>query len=204
MCITEIVSIIRDIVLALSAGITAYVAWKGVEKWRSELTGKNNFEAARSLARATYRLRDQISNCRSPFVSGNEFPEEYHAGMGDHSSTEHGDAWTVVYQRRWKPVAKAIEDFDSSVLESEALWGKNIKEKTDAFRLCAKKLRIAIDAKISNYYSDGEDFKDKDYALTVRRDVSAGASETDNPLSNEIQSAIEAIEEELKPHLSMR
>ncbi len=74
---TEIITIIKDIIISIAAATTAIVVYKGLEKWQNKLKGKANFDTAISLIKATYKLRDQISFCRSSFISPIEFPNDY-------------------------------------------------------------------------------------------------------------------------------
>jgi hypothetical protein len=53
---------LKDLALAGAAVVTAWVAVRALQKWREELRGKTDFEIARGLARAMYKLRDDA--CR--------------------------------------------------------------------------------------------------------------------------------------------
>lgn len=201
MCVTEIFSIIKDISLAGAACVTAYVAFTGLGKWQKELSGKANFDVARELAKSIYALRDQISYCRSPFTASHEFPEGYRSGHGTHTAEEEGQAWAHIYAKRWEPVGKAIQAFDTATLEAEALWGKDIKEKALALRECVRSLQVNIEFFISNKYSGGKDFCDKDF----KREVTYGIWDVkakENKLTQEITTAIKGLESLIRPHLS--
>ena len=108
MSSVEFFSIVKDLFLSGAAATTAYAAYKGLEKWKSELAGKADFEVARNFIRSVYRLRNEIHSCRSPFVLAGEFPEGYRSGMAGLSYKEKGDAWLYVYKNRWEPVFEAI------------------------------------------------------------------------------------------------
>jgi hypothetical protein len=197
-----IITAVKDVVLGLAAAVTACVAIAGLKRWRQELRGKADFEAARALARATYNLRDQIALCRSPFIRAHEFPATYQ-GDGKHSSEEEAEAWAHVYKARWEPVWKALQEFDTQSLEAEALWGESIRARTDALRACAKELSIGIEARIEDKASGGQNFaSDKDFAKSIRATVSASGSDTTNKLSQKVVSAVAGIEEQLRPHLA--
>ena len=130
-----------------------------------------------------------------------EFPEGYAGALGKNTREEEGQAWAHIYTNRWEPVGKAVQAFDVATLEAEALWGKNIKEKAMALKKCVRSLNVDIEAYISDKYSGGENFQDKDYA----KDVKDGIWETkpdDNKLTQEINSSIEEIESVIRPYLS--
>jgi len=196
----EIFSIIKYIVISIAAATTAFVAYKGLEKWQKELKGKANFDTARSLIRATYKLRDEVESSRSPFIPDREFPEDYDP-LSKKTHQQQGDVYAHIYGKRWEPISEAMQDFDAYVLESEALWGPHIKEKTDALRSCIVELRVAIDALVSNKYSGGKDFfEDIEFGKTTRTKVS-NTNKDKNPLTLKINSAIKSIEIEIRPHL---
>lgn len=71
----EIIAAIKDILLAATAVTTATAAVVGLKSWRRELEGRTEFDTAKGLIRATYKLRDELSLYRSPLISVNEFPE---------------------------------------------------------------------------------------------------------------------------------
>lgn len=201
MCMTEIFSIIKDITLAGAACVTAYVALTGLGKWQKELSGKANFDVARELAKSIYALRDEISYCRSPFTAAHEFPEGYKGALGNHTAEQEGQAWAHVYAKRWEPVGKAIQAFDTATLEAEALWGKDIKDKALALRKCVRSLQVDIESFINNKYSGGENFRDRDFAKEVEYGIWDIKAE-ENKLTQKINSAIEDLESVIRPHLS--
>jgi hypothetical protein len=201
MTAPEIFSIIKDVVLASAAVITAVVAYTGIEKWKKELRGKADFDVARELAKSMYYLRNEIQYCRSPFYSMPEFPEGYQGSVGSHTPEEEGQAWAHLFANRWERVGDAIEDFETATLEAEALWGGGIRDKTDNLRKLVAELRSSIEAVISDKYSGGENFKDRQFSKQMRANVAATSSE-ENSLSKHFETAISDLESALRPHLS--
>ncbi|ELA7385315.1 hypothetical protein Q9F31_000350 [Vibrio alginolyticus] len=193
--------IIKDVAVSGAACLTAYVAFTGVSKWQDEMSGKANFEVARELARSMYLLRDEISYCRSPFTAAHEFPDTYRSGLGNHTNEEHGQAWAYVYSNRWEPVGKALQLFDTASLEAEALWGRDIKDKTNALRKCVRSLQVDIQAYISNKYNGGESFEDREYAKKVEFGI-WDVKKDENKLTTSINTAISEIESIVRPHLA--
>src|SRR5260370_33027340 len=101
MPISECVTIIKDVAVAIAAAVTATVAVKGLSSWNRELKGKANFDVARALAKATYKLRDDIKNCRSPFLSVREFPNDYGSHQGGDTDRPEAAAVAHVYSNSW-------------------------------------------------------------------------------------------------------
>jgi hypothetical protein len=157
------------------------------------------------LARATYRLRGEIQICRSPYIPRTEFPD----GQRDDGSTdrneEKANAYLHVFSARWEPIYAALEEFDTQTLEAEALWGTSVRTTTDELRGLLRVLWTATQAYIDNERSGGEDFKsDRAFGVETRAKVFASPQAQDNELSKKFQSAVQAIEVELKPHLKRR
>jgi hypothetical protein len=198
----QLIALIKDLLLASAAIVTATVAVLGLRKWRHELSGKVAFDVARGLAKATYRLRDEIQSARSPLVRGAEFPPEYHA-TALRSHDEEAQAWSFIYRRRWEPIANALQEFDAQALEAEALWGPDIRKLTDALRKCSHLLNISIEAVVEDKSVGGENFKaDREFGKKMRADVHASVGAADNPLSQSIAAAVRDIESALRSHLS--
>lgn len=194
----EIISVTKDIIVIFAAIATAHVAIKGLQSWSRELKGKADFEVARSLIRSVYKLRDELKYCRSPWITLGEFPEDYDPNKK--TSEIEAKAYAFIYGNRWKPVATALQDFESQALEAEALWGSDFKPKTDELRQCARNLQVALEADISNKANDGENFKcDPEFGKTIKSEISA-IHDDKNPLTLKIGSAINDIEKEIRPH----
>jgi hypothetical protein len=202
MTTPEIITAAKDVLLGIAAATTATVAVVGLQSWRRELKGKAEFETARNLIKATYKLRDDLQNCRSPFYSAYEFPEGYKGTLGSPSPQEEAQAWIHIYKNRWAPVWSALQEFDSYTLEAETLWGTAIRSKTDALRQCVRELNTAIDASISDKAAGGEHFKsDRDFGKQIRSIVAASRDDDKNEFSQKIMKAVNGIEEQIRPHL---
>ena len=203
MLLAEIVNTVADVVVALAAAITACVAIYGVRSWARELHGRARFEAARSLAKAMYKLRDAIRIARTPLIVSSEFPDDYRSSIGGRSNPDvDAKAYAHVFSTRWEPISAAYQEFDAQTLEAEALWGLPIRSKTDELRALVRKLRTAMEAFVSNSSSGGEDFRtDPKFGQQIRSQVFATTSDEKNELSKAISAAVESVEKELLPHL---
>lgn len=201
MTTVELISASKDIILSFAAIITVSIAVYGVRSWSRELREKASFDVARGLIRATYKLRDEIGYSRSPWTSTAEFPSDYSPYPKDRTDKKQAEAWAYVFNNRWKPVADAQLEFEAQILEAEALWGAEIKTKTNELRQCARKLRVAMEAMVANEKSGDENFdSDKDFVNDVKADVWAIKEDT-NKLSQKIIKAVRDIEKALLPHI---
>jgi len=195
----EIFSIIKDICISGAALTTAYVAYTGLEKWHKELRGKANFEVARELIKSVYLLRNELSYCRTPFISSAEFPTGYVERNSDNQQI--GEAYHHLFSKRFEPVGEALNKFDAALLEAEALWGSSIKNKAKDLQNSVSNLRANFQAFVDDKLTGGQDFKDKEYAKKVRSTI-FDSRPTENELTIKINNAVIALENEISPHLS--
>jgi hypothetical protein len=196
------ITVIKDVLLGGAAVVTASLAAVGLKRWRLELRGKADFEAARALARATYKLRDELAICRAPFVRAQEFPPSYHSAA-NRTAQQEGEGWAHVYKTRWEPVWSAIQEFDTQSLESEALWGELARQKTQALRSCVMELNVAIDFFIQDKVADGQNFAtDLEFGKNIRATIFGSGNDQTNEFSKNIGLAVKGIEEMLRPHLA--
>jgi hypothetical protein len=107
----EIITVTKDIIFIFAAIVTANVAVKGLQSWSKELKGKADFEVARNLIRAAYKLRDELSYCRNPWISLNEFPANY--DPKNRTADIEAEAYSFIYKNRWMPVANVLQEFET-------------------------------------------------------------------------------------------
>ncbi len=199
----EIISIIKDLIVAIAAVATACFAYRGINNWIVELRERTSFEVARGLMLATYKLRDAIVSCRSPLVQGREFPDDYPAFNA--TPQQELDGWTHVYKNRWVPVFEALQDYDARGLEAEALWGSEFRKSTVKLQKSIKEVYCAIEAYLQDKYSLGEDFRaDREFGKKIRSTMFASPGAADNPLSKSITEAIDEIEKKVRPHIGTK
>ncbi len=201
MTTPEVITTIKDILLGAAAVTTAIVAVIGLKNWSRELRGRTEFEAARKLMRATYRVRDELQYSRAPFVTFGEYPSDY-PGRQTATTEQEAQAWSYVYRNRWKPVREALQELQTHVLEAEALWGGDIRTKADELRRCAITLQTAMEAIVDDAAQGGESFKtNRDFGKEMRSAAHASRGKEENELSKKIKAAVNALEDQVRPHL---
>ncbi len=195
MCAAEVISAVANAVTAGATLGAVVVAGFGLKAWKKELKGRADFDTARALVRDTYALREALAAYRSPMYSAAEFPK------GEVASAE---GWAAMFQERWRPVSKALADFEAAAIEAEALWGQSARERTTRLRRCVNTVFVATESFVADKRVHGENFKvDKQFGQRTREEIAGTADYDDkNPMSAEIRDAVKGIEDFLKPHLS--
>ena len=199
-------SAVKDIITIMSLILAGFVAIKGLQTWRQQLKGTANYELAKRLLKATYRLRDAIQSVRSPLMMAGEISHAMKESQLDivPSSEEFYTASTAaVYQMRWKPVVEAYQALELEAIEAEAIWGSEARATTTAMRKSINGLSTALDLYIRDMQPRGPRMLDNASRDTFQRIVFSMAStpEEDSYLS-ELTSAVNAIEDLARPHLT--
>jgi hypothetical protein len=161
-------SFIKDFIVSCAAMFTAWVAYKGISKWRNEESGKVDFDLARRLGKTVYRMRDLLSNARRPFIMNYEFP----AGYNSNDKERQAEAYSHLFTQRFSPVRDCAIEIQSLRNEVEALWGTEIVIKLDELLTRVRYLQTAMTAFVSDKQDYGSHFKsDKAFGDSVRARV---------------------------------
>ena len=186
-----IISATKDVILGIAAAVTAWVAVRGLNKWHHEMSGKSEYDAARTFIRATYRVREALRTARAPIIWAAEFPQ---SGMD-------ADGYAHVYSTRFKPVIAALEEFETNALEAEALWGAKIREATSQLEQCASELHASMQAIVDDKRANGENFKsDRGFGRKMQAQAHNSGGDKDE-LGERIRAAVKAIEDEVRPRM---
>jgi len=200
MTAVDVFSIAKDILVGLAASITAMAAIYGLRNWSIELRGKADFDVARNLMKTTYKVREELAASRGPMIVFSEFPENY---TGTTASAEvEASAYNHVFKNRWEPVSKSLVELDSHLLEAEALWGSEVKQRVDALKKCAREVVIAMEMIVRDKAERGENFRaNLDFAKEMNDKVFASRSDNGNLMNIRIRDAVNEIENIVRPHL---
>ena len=118
---------VRETVVIVATSVGVVVAWRGLATWRRQLQGASNYEAARNMLRAIYRLRDTIVEVRTPVFYTWELETRPFADRTQSLSEE--EQWNdlaFAYKQRWANVAAARREWQVALLEAEVLWGDEL------------------------------------------------------------------------------
>jgi hypothetical protein len=130
MSAPEIVTLVKDCILGLTAPVAAYVAVRGLNKWQPQLTGNTNHQLAKNILMNLYEIRDATERVRNPFLTHAAEPDLPKEKLEELDARQ--KAWYATvqeYERRWKPIPIAKARLDANLWEAEAVWGKATIEK---------------------------------------------------------------------------
>lgn len=193
--------IIKDIILCITAITGAWVAIRGLNAWKRQLSGKAEYELAQRLLKATYKLRESIRVVRNPVMSGGEMPDP----PEDHpaSQSDSYKSWYRVgkaYESRWEHVRKSHIDIEAELLEAEVLWGGQIREKFLKLFEVEHELYYRTITYLDHINPEIQEQWTSEEARVTRK-ILYGVGGKDDKFYQELQSAIVEIENDLKPYL---
>lgn len=138
--LTEILSFVPS--LAALAGVI--IAAMGLQTWRRQLLGRNEYEIARRFLRAAYKVRNEVANVRAPFVSSGEMAVAFQeAGVEPEGPTDpRGEG--LALQRRVNRLDDALADLEVEGLEAEVLWGRPALDAVLRIRNLVRELKSNI------------------------------------------------------------
>lgn len=202
-CISNYVSVTKDIVLTIAGGIGAYVALKGLNTWNRQLKGGVEYELTRRLLKLTYRLRDAIRNVRNPAMFGGEMPypsSDEAKEMSRDQINYYG--MSKAYQNRWDKVTQVSSDLQAELLEAEALWGADVHKQFEHLFKLRHELWMAVHFHLMAINPEQQNVTREAMNRILKREILYDLSgENEDEFSSEIAKAITPIETFLKPYL---
>ena len=206
MTCTEIVTLLKDLVLSGAAITGAVVAVKGLGTWQRQLKGQSEYELSRRILVSVFKYRDAINGVRHPAMWAYEMPsppEEEAAKMSREQIRFYGTS--KAYQARWDKVQAERTTLYADLLEAEAIWGTELKELFKGVFDLEHELFTRIRHYVELINPDtGEASKEAIRNIDEKaRDIMYdNLSEEPDEYKRDLISAIEKIEKYLKPKLS--
>lgn len=196
----------RDLITGIAAGVAALVAAIGLSTWRTQLKGKTEYELARRTLRSVYRVRDEISRVRGPFISSGEVGVALtEAGIKDPKAPDGDRTAGAVYAKRWRGLTEAMSELEAESLEAEVLWGEEARAVQRGLRSCVGELYAAVTQHV-RYEGSGRTWANLSPASLQRIDRVLYQTSTDpekDPFTGSVQQAVERAEAVLRPHLRL-
>ena len=206
MTCTEIVALLKDLVLSGAAITGAVVAVKGLGTWQRQLKGQSEYELSRRILVSVFKYRDAINGVRHPAMWAYEMPsppEDEAAKMPPEQIRFYGTS--KAYQARWDKVQAERTSLYADLLEAEAIWGAELKQLFKKVFDLEHELFTRIRHYIELINPDTSDAKKE--AITKIYDKARDImyddlSEEPDEYKKDLISAIEQIEKYLKLKLS--
>jgi len=202
----EIIATFKDVVISAAAIIGAIVAVKGLGTWQRQLKGQSEYELSRRILVTLFKYRDSINGVRNPMMWTYEMPlpsEEEAKKMSQEQVRFYGTS--KAYQNRWDKVKIEKTSLYADLLESEAIWGLELKELFKPIFKLEHELFIKVRHYIELIDPDTNNAKREAISKIDEktRDIMYDIMSDEEPdeYKKDLLSAIEDVEKYLKPKL---
>lgn len=205
--IQNYVTLIKDIITGVSALIVAIVAVKGLQTWKKQLKWKTEYELAKRLMGATYKVRQALALVRCPVKYVGEVSQamkeaNIEGELIDNQARRFRNE-AADYENRMQKVKEAFDDLESVLLEAEAIWGQDVRENIKPLQQCITTLAVNI----YKHFEIKEGLSD-DYNAEEKKNIDSiifdwFGNPNNNSFSNEINAALGKITNFLNPHLKI-
>lgn len=129
----ETIGMIKDIALTAAALVGAWVALKGLNAWREQTCGKDEYALAKRILSAIYRYEIAAAHVRDPFYW--EMFEDQHTSANQETSDSGGTTAEkedhAAYERRGNELSDIFHTIWIEKIEAEILWGKDVSKLFD-------------------------------------------------------------------------
>jgi len=176
------VAIAKDLITVFAAATAAVVAILGFDTWKRQLTANAEYDLARRVLVAVYRVRDAHQACRlSPGPPEKDETKQLHVAQ-------------------LTKLKEADTQLEIELLEVEAVWGDN-PEMTSALGFLHVELARFGLAYVRYYYVKIDDPNQEEelYQLLFR-----DFATPDDEISTNIKSLVQSIESVFRPKLRLK
>lgn len=147
--------IIINAIIAIGTIAIAVFAFVGFKLWKKQLKGKVEFELSSKILKSFYKIRDNISYVRNPFLTSTEINQDIIKNeLKDKVNNEltHKQMQILVYNSRLYLLSSSMKELYIDVLESKVYWGDNIEKKYRALK--SKIIDLQLNIEYFLYESD--------------------------------------------------
>ncbi len=193
--VEPIATVVQAVAVSVAAFVAAWSAWKGLAKWRRELTARRRAEIAEQALAMFYEARDNITDARFPGSFGEEGSTRSKRPNESEDDARYKNALYVPVERLTRQ-AEFWGKFEAARYPFMALFDEEAAEPFKTIRKAKNRILISARMLIQTH---GEVNKDLQHQKRKwEADIGWGLTENDD-LAREINKAVSAIERVCKP-----
>jgi len=202
----EYISLLKDIVTVIAAGIASVAAIVGLSTWRRQLKGNTEYDLSRKLLRSLYATRNAVSAVRNPWQSAGEISQAMKEA--DLEANFHDEKFALlsaqaVYRLRWKSVVEATAALQIDALEAEALWGSEARDHLKPLYVLISELFSNIQLYLRNLERPPHNQSEEASRAIDEIIYDTSGSERPNEYSQKLGAAIAEMEAFIRPRLKL-
>lgn len=191
--------IIENLTTAAAVIGGAFIAFAGLNAWKKQLRGQTDYDLARKLMKAVYRVRNEIELARDPFIMPAETDAAVKAaGLGEFEKGNQAKQSEAVYAVRFQKVAAQYVELETEMLEAEATWGSEWTGVINDLEGCVKELRSAFQRFRSRHERPGNE---PDKVNEIEEVVYSYKDKSRDKFAQKVDAAVRKFEDVARPHL---
>jgi len=183
-----------EIIISFAALAGIVIAYFGLRTWNAQLKGTTRYKIAKDILAKTFKLRDQFSRARAPFMSSAEISN---ACDGKEDSNE--DLSFKAHVKRLNKLNDVKRELEIIKLEADAVFGR--KETEEIQSLIDKVYEV------NRSFNETQEMKNKTLneeewkIMKEVRSVLYGTGSAKDKFGQEIDTLVNEIEEKFKEYL---
>ncbi|HAT1776023.1 hypothetical protein D7217_11305 [Legionella pneumophila] len=190
---------IKDFVTIITLSIGAYVACIGLQTWKKQLKGSQNYNLAKSMLINLYKYRESLNQVRHPAIWGNEYPKFSPDELINMSPQERSyQEKTHAYENRWSNINQIKPILLENLIESQVLWKQDLSTHFQKLFKLEFQLRTAV----IHYLQVIKPHSAKDSLEKSDEDLIWDTLNENDPFRIKINEVIYEIEKHVKLHLN--
>lgn len=200
----DVFSMLGTIVSAVGVVIAARIGVLGLATWRKQNKGTSDHELSRRVLIDLFRLRDRIRQIRNPAMLITENLFESDGSKKPNFQQIHFKYTAEFYQSLFSAIDEIRSGLETSILESEAVWGDELKQLVKP----VLSLQHEIFTKVISYLGSINPSETKDRVRSHRNVLSSGRDslyeshvDGEDQFNVEMNAALSNIEDYLRPML---
>jgi len=195
LTIPEYITLAKDIILAISALAAAFIAWRGLATWEEKLKGKSEYEIAKQVLKAVYKVRNAFIIMRNP-IDPFEYPDNLRAQPEPLTPEQKYQLNLHVYNQRRKIMYEAFEILEGQNINAQVEWGAEFQNLIYSLRDSRNKLYEAISSKLDSIEDNQKLPEDIKYIFYPKYDEA-----NQDIFTNNINNTVAKYEKTLRPHI---
>ena len=191
--LTDIITMLSAMVVAVSAATTAYFAYKGLSIWKEQHSGKIEFDLATRLLVSVYKYRDAMDDYIRPFIYSIRFPYENVSDIREEYQPL--QVYINLEKERYDKIDSASQEIYADIPTSEASWGNEMRLIFLDMSIQAEEIRGKVITQLSEISQ-----KIKNKKLTKKQEVQEllDKEKLDRAISEEFFELVKQAEDYLK------
>jgi hypothetical protein len=134
---------LKDIAQIFFYTTLAVVACQGLRKWQEESKGKVEYDAAKQALVKAYSIRDRIRILQITIIVPSEWAERESIWNETDDERRVNNSF-FAYNKRFKHIREETSRLYPAMVEAEAVFGIEAREKLDKLINMTRRLRVAI------------------------------------------------------------